>query len=336
MSKPLLLGITGNAVVHTDRDNFDVDTRFRMAKAAGFDYYDKTPPTGELEIYQRASATHGLPIRAGGFYYTLGRDEPLLEWHLRVAKELGSSVQNIQIKPKDAGGRPVSDAQVAESYLAAAELGDRLGVTPSFEVHINMWSEHYGRVSRVGELVEARGAKFNITLDHSHVIFKIDNPREQEVQNMRADVESGRVILDPYASGNVCSQWIERNYVSHAHARPAAPANPVNIWAKHPDGSFGRGVQYPFIEPAPGQWHSECHEAKLEPWKEVMRQLLAHHAAREDSALGQISMEIIPATDYGAGAGYSLFDNNVACAHWIRSAWAEAQHCYARERALAH
>ena len=55
MSKELLIGITGNAVVFTDQDNFDVDTRFRLAKEYGFDYLDKTPPTGELEVYQRAS-----------------------------------------------------------------------------------------------------------------------------------------------------------------------------------------------------------------------------------------------------------------------------------------
>ena len=47
--------------------------------------------------------------------------------------------------------------------------------------------------------------------------------------------------------------------------------------------------------------------------------------ARTDSALGQISMEIIPATDYGAGAGYSLFDHNIACAQWIRALWADVR-----------
>lgn len=323
MAKTLLVGITGNAVVHSDQDDFDVDTRFRMAKAAGFDYYDKTPPSGELEIYQQASAKHGLPIRAGGFYYTRGRDEPLLKEHLRIAKELGSVVQNVQIRTLDADGKPVTDEEVAEIYLLAAEWGDKLGVTPCFEVHINMWSEHYGRVSRVGELVEKRGVKFNITLDHSHVIFKMDNPREQEIQNMRADVESGRVVLDPFLPGNVAGEWIARNYVRHAHARPAVPANPVNIRARHPDGSYGRGVQYPFIQPQPGEWHAEWNEKRLEPWKEVVRQLLAHHAAHADSALGQISMEIIPATDYGAGAGYSLFDHNIACAKWMRALWAD-------------
>jgi len=325
MARLLLVGITGNAVAHTDRDNFDVDTRFRLASEAGFDYFDKTPPTGELEIYQKASAKYRLPIRAGGFYYTRGRDEPLLEWHLRMAKELGSRVQNVQIRTRDVDGKPVTDDEVAETYLWAAERGDRLGVTPSFEVHINMWSEHFGRVSQVGELVERRGVKFNITLDHSHVIFKIDNPREQEVQGMRADVESGRLILDPSQPGNVAAEWIGRNYVCHAHARPAVPANPVNIRAKHPDGSFGRGCQYPFLEPAPGEWHAPWDGDRLEPWKMVVRQLLAHHAARADSALGQISMEIIPATDYGAGSTYSLLANNIACAQWIRSEWATLQ-----------
>ena len=41
--------------------------------------------------------------------------------------------------------------------------------------------EHFGRVEKVARLVEARGARFNMTLDHSHVIFKIDNPEQQEV-----------------------------------------------------------------------------------------------------------------------------------------------------------
>ena len=325
MGKSLLVGITGNSITNTDRDNFDVDTRFRMAKEAGFDYYDKTPPTGELDIYLKASEKHALPIRTGGFYYTLGRDEPLLEWHLRIAKEVGALAQNVQIKTLDVNGTPVTDEEVAEAYLMAAEWGDKCGVVPCFEVHINMWSEHFGRVSRVGRLVEQRGAKFNITLDHSHVIFKIDNPKEQAIQNMRADVESGRVVLDPFKQGNVTSEWIDRNYVGHAHARPSVPANPVNIWAKYPDGRYGRGVQYPFLKPGPGEWHTEWDESLLAPWKEVMRQLLTHHATHSNSALGQISMEMIPGTDYGAGAKYSIFENNIACANWIRGLWKEIQ-----------
>ena len=72
-----------------------------------------------------------------------------------------------------------------------------------------MWSEHFGRVARVAEAVERPRVKFNMTLYHSHVIFKIDNPEAQEVQGMRADVEAGRVELDPFKLGNVCQQWID-------------------------------------------------------------------------------------------------------------------------------
>lgn len=110
-----------------------------------------------------------------------------------------------------------------------------------------------GRVEPVGDLVEKRGVPFNITLDHSHVIFKIDNPVEQEVQNMPADIEAGRLQLDPFKPNDVCSIWIKRNWVRHMHARSSAPANPVNVWARHPNGKFGRGIQYPFIKPEPGQ-----------------------------------------------------------------------------------
>lgn len=324
MTRRLFIGMTGNSVVNTDADDFDVDTRFRMVKEAGvFDYYDKTPPPGELELYQKASQKYDLPVRAGGFYYTLGRDEPLLEWHLRMAREIGALVHNIQIRTLDADGKFVTNADVAQAYLRAVDIGDRHGVTPCFEVHVNMWSEHFGRVSEVGRLVESRGVKFNITLDHSHVMFKIDNPGEQEVQGMRADIAAGRLELDPFKPGNVAASWIAANYVRHMHARPAAPANPLNIWAKYPDGRFGRGIQYPFLRPLPGEWHSDWSEDRLEPWKEVVRQLLRHHATHADSCLGQISTEIITALDYGAGAKYSHYRNSIACAQWIRQSWNE-------------
>jgi hypothetical protein len=323
--KELFIGCAGNGVVHTDADDFSVDARFRMVKEAGvFDYYDKTAPPGELDAYLRASAKHGLPLRAGGFYYTLGRDEPLLLWHLRMGKEAGAVVHNVQIRTHAADGHLVTDAEVAETYLWAAETGERLGVTPCFEVHVNMWSEHLGRVSQVAQLVENRGAKFNITLDHSHVIFKMDNPREQEIQGMRADIDAGRLVLDPSRPGHVAGQWIARNHVRHAHARTVIPNNPTNVWATNPSGTLGRGIQYPFIEPAPGQWHSEWDAAKLGPWKDLTRQLLVHHSTHAESCLGQISTEFIPSPDYGGGARYSIFENNVACARWLRDAWADA------------
>jgi len=176
----------------------------------------------------------------------------------------------------------------------------------------------------VAALVKARGVPFNMTLDHSHVIFKIDNPKEQLVQGMKADVDSGALVLDPSKPGNVARKWIDSNFVHHAHARAAVPANPVNTWAKHPDGSFGRGIQYPFMKPNPGEYLAEWDEARLEPWKRVLRDLFAYHATHAQSPIRQVSCEHIPAIDYGAGHKYSIFENNVACARWMREEWGKA------------
>ena len=46
--------------------------------------------------------------------------------------------------------------------------------------------------------------------------------------------------------------------------------------------------------------------------------MLKYHFANNNSPLECISTEFIPATDYGEGNTYSLFDNAVACANWIK------------------
>lgn len=325
MAQALAFGITEKGVNHTGGEfEFDLDTRFRMVKESGvYDYYDKTPPAEEETDYRRASEKYDLPIRAGGWFYVLGRDETLLETNLQLGARLGSKVHNTQILMHHADGHLISNDEVVEAYLRAYEVGEKAGCLPTFEVHVNMWSEHYGRVSEVAEMVEAHGIPYRMTLDHSHVIFKMDNPAEQDVLDMRGDVESGKVVLDPYKPGNVCDEWIGRGYVWHCHARAAIPNNPKNIWGQHEDGRVGRGIQYPFVQPVPGEWHSDWQEEKLEPWKEVMRKLLRHHATAEASPLGQISTEFIPGPDYGMGAKYSLFEHSVACAAWLRETWTQ-------------
>lgn len=324
MISELAIGIAGNGVVDTDRDQPDLDARFARAKAAGFDYYEKSPPMGEIDFYLAASRRHDLPIRTTGFFYLLGRDEPLLDWNLRVSAQVGAVAHNVQVLSRDLAGDAVGDEQVADLYCRALDTGLALGVQPCFEVHVNMWSEHLGRVAKVGELVERRGLPFAITLDHSHVVFKIDNPVEQKIQDMDRDVAAGRLVLDPASPDSVARQWIERGWVRHAHARAAVPANPVNLWARHPNGTFGRGIQYPWIEPGAGEWHSAWEPSRLEPWKRIMRDLLAFHARDPQRRLGQITTEFIPATDYGAGARYSIFANNVAMAEWLRATWRES------------
>ena len=89
----------------------------------------------------------------------------------------------------------------------------------------------------------------------------------------------------------------------------------------HPKETIGRGIQYPFIKPGPGQWHSEWDESLLEPWKEVLSQLMRYHASHSESQLKTISTEFIPNPDYGGGAKYSIFENSLACAQWLRETW---------------
>lgn len=321
----LKIGCTAGGATHHDTDIPGIADKVRMVREAGvFDYIDRCPPDDEFRELLKASERYDLPVLCSGWFYTLGRDENLYERNIHKARLLGTEVHNVQVMTQHASGRAATNADVADFYVQAYEVGMRQGVVPCFEVHVNMWSEHFGRVQEVAALVGQRGLPFHMTLDHSHVIFKIDNPKEQQVQGMKADIDAGRLVLDPGQPGHVAGQWIDANLVRLAHARAAIPANPVNTWAQHPDGSFGRGIQYPFIQPAPGEYLADWDAAKLEPWKRIMRDLLAHHATDARSPLGHISCEHIVAVDYGAGHKYSTFENNVACARWLREEWALA------------
>ena len=321
----LKIGCTAGGATHHDTEIPDIATKVRMVKDSGaFDYIDRTPPDDEFRALLKASERCDLPVLSSGWFYTLGRDAALYERNIHKARLLGSQVHNVQVMTHHVDGHVATNQEVADFYAFAYDTGMRHDVVPCFEVHVNMWSEHFGRVEQVAALVQQLGLPFHMTLDHSHVIFKMDNPKEQEVQGMRAEVESGRLVLDPMQAGNVSKRWIDQNFVRLAHARAAVPANPLNTWGKHPDGSFGRGIQYPFVQPSKGEYLAEWDETKLQPWKRVVHDLLAHHARRDDSMLRHISCEHIVNIDYGAGHRYSTFDNNVACARWMRSEWAHA------------
>ena len=333
MKDKLLFGITESGIMHTDEDpTISLENKFQMVKSSGvYDYLDKTPLKEDINRYLRYSEKYDLPILAGGWYYVLGRDEELLMDNLRIGAQLGSLVHNTQIIMDHADGTLVTNDQVAEIYLKAYELGESVGCLPTFEVHVNMWSEDFRRIEIVAEQVKRRGVPFQMTLDHSHVIFKIDNPREQEVFGIQESIEKGDLVLDPFQKDHICGKWIHRGFVRHCHARAAVPNNPRNVWkhhpsleelpSQHPKDTVGRGIQYPFIKPETGQWHSDWDESKLEPWKEVLRQLMHHHASHSESTLRTISTEFIPHPDYGGGAKYSIFENSCACARWLRETW---------------
>ena len=54
-----------------------------------------------------------------------------------------------------------------------------------------------------------------------------------------------------------------------------------------------------------------------------MRSLLKHHATLGRREVLCISTEILPFADYGAGVRYSLFEDSIGCARWLRSTWDE-------------
>lgn len=306
--------------MHTDADEpFDLETKFRMVKESGlYDYFDKTPPAEEEARYAALSDRFDLPILAGGWFYQLGRDENLLKANLELGARLGSIVHNTQIFWKHAERRPVTNEEVMAIYLRAAEWGEQFGCIPTFEVHINMWSEDFRRIEEVADMVESRGVAFRITLDHSHVIFKMDNEAEHQLFGLGKALEANELELDPDKPGNVCQNWIDKNFVQHCHARAAIPNNPKNTFDQDHKGRPGRGVQYPFIRPEPGQYVAEWDETRLQPWKQVIRSLLRHHAENDTSPLRTLSTEFIPYPDYGGGHGYSIWKNSKACAAWIR------------------
>ena len=319
-------GCAANGVAHQDMNIPDITTKVQMVKESGvFDYIERSPPDEEFPALLKASEKYDLPVFTGGWFYTLGSDEGLFEQNVIKGRLLGSTLHNVQVRTHHADGHLLSNQEVADFYLRAHDFGMRHGVVPCFEVHVNMWSEHFGRVAEVAALVKQQGAPFYMTLDHSHVIFKMDNPQEQLVQNMKADIDAGDLILDPFKPGNVAKEWIDANFVHHAHARCAVPGNPVNVWARYPDGRYGRGIQYPFVRPRPGEYvEDDWDEKRLEPWKRVVRDLLEYHATHDESPIRQISCEHIVATDYGAGHKYSNFEQNVACARWLREEWGKA------------
>jgi hypothetical protein len=322
MTTDLLLGCHWRGVLHNQ--DVPVDTQFQMIRDSGvFDHLDRLPPPELLDEYIRCSTKYNIPLHTGTWYYQLGRDEPLLEQYLRNAALAGLAFHNIMIFTRHADGHVVTDDEIVDCYLRCWELGERLGVRPTFELHVNMWSEDFRRVRPVAQKVQQHGVPFNFTLDYSHCIFKIENAEEQEISGIRAAVESGEVVLDPFDENNLCDEWLSMNIVCYAQFRPVAPNGPKNIWAKDERGNPGRGIQYPFVKPKAGEWHSPWHAYKLEASKEAIRKILQHHLLDARSPLRFITTEMINMLDYGMNAKYSLFDHNVSCAKWIRETWAQ-------------
>jgi hypothetical protein len=295
--------------------------RFEQVRDTGvFDYINWLPKPELLRKCVAAAEKTGIPMITGNYIHQLGRNDEMLAGTMRNAKRAGVRMVNVMLGTYAADGHELTDDEIVDCYIRTAEAG---GVALSFELHVDCWSEKYKRVTPIIEAVKARGIPFHLTIDYSHIIFKIGNPEQQEISEVREDVEAGRIVLDPYEPDNLCTEWLAQDVVDFAQFRPVAPNNPRNTWARNPDGSEPRGIMYPFVKPGPGEWHSKWEPWRLEPCKEAIRTILRYHLDRDTSPLKYVITEMITTADYGMNAKFSIIDQNAACGQWIRNTWAQ-------------
>lgn len=324
---PLPIGINLDGVlVHDGLPTPDTPTRLHWVREAGvFDYIEKNiDPHEDFAPYPDWIAEYGVPIGVFGGIFCAGRDEALMRWGLRTGGALGARLFNVQLFARHADGHALSDREVADWFMDAMDHGAAAGCLPSMEVHVDMWNERFARVEAVGELLTRANVPLRLTLDHSHLVFKIDNPDELAASGLDGATDGGRSLLAPDGPHSFYRNWLARGWVVHAHTRSVAPGLPGNAAMRRGDGQAGRAIQYPFVEPAPGTFHRDWDAQALTPWKDAVRELLAEMKAHPDRTPRQISCEFIPFPDYGGGGRYDIWANNIACARWLQDEWQRA------------
>lgn len=205
MKKMFKLGCAGLGIQASSIENpvslieLPILEQFKLVKEAEvWDFIDRVPNNyQELDEYIKGSQIYDLPVLSGSGCYTLGLDEDLIKQNINLTAEVGGKYHNFMVWAKHKDGHYVTNEEVAESYLDAFEYAEKAGVIITFENHVDMWSEDYRRVAQVADLVEARGVKFNVAMDYSHCIFKIENAVEHAVSQMRGDNEA-IAKLDPF------------------------------------------------------------------------------------------------------------------------------------------
>lgn len=323
--RALPIGINLDGVlVHDGLTTPHAQTRMAWVQhSKAFDYIEKNiDPSEDFHPYFEWVQKYGVPIGVFGGIFCAGQDEHRMRWGLRTAGQLGARVFNMQLFARHGDGREITDREVADFYLDALERGEQSGCQPSLEVHVDMWSERFDRVEAVANLLAQGHVKLALTLDHSHLIFKIDNPHELALSGVPAGDDGGRSVLAPRQPNTYYTQWLAQGWVVHAHTRCVATGIAHNPRAKRTRELQGRAIQVPLLQPVSGHLHCDWHEVALQDWKTAVQDLLAYMHAHPEQAPRQISCEFIPFADYGGGARYSIWDNNLACAQWLRQEWA--------------
>lgn len=338
MKKMFLMGCAGRGVMPSSAASPVSETELpimeqaRLQKEAGvWDFIDRIPADDQqLDDYLKASEKYGLPILSGCWSYVLGRDEPVIKANLDRAKKAGSKYHGLMIVAKHAKGHIVTDDEVVESYLNTYEYADKLGITITYESHVDMWSEDFRRVAKVAAKVMRAGVSYNHCMDYSHNIFKIENECEQAVSQLRGDPEAIRK-LDPFFDDSYVDDWLGHNWVVWTQVRPAAPNGPPNWWAGEPglrDGwgypRPGRSIQYPFGRPKPGEWpQEEWHAHKLACTREVVRKVIDSYLAAPESKMQLMTIDNINLPAYGGGWKYNMFADSCLVAKFVRELYAE-------------
>lgn len=314
--------------------------QFRLVAESGlWDFFDRIPEEHQFADYERAIQTYGIPVLSGSWTYQLGRDEPMIEANLRRSRRIGAKYHNLMIWARHHDGHMISNEEVVDSYLRTFELATSLDIEIMYEVHVDMWSEQFPRVEEVADALESRGVPFHFCMDYSHCIFKIENEVEQAVSGIRGNAEHVR-RLDPFDPDSYCDRWLNRNLVRWTQVRPVAPNGPRNWWAFE-SGPFdgmgcerpGRGIQYPFRRPAPGEWHTDAWYAhKLACTMEVARKVIDHYLRTDNAAMRIMTVDNINLSAYGVGWKYDMFADSCAVARAIRTLYAERAAVFAAQQ----
>lgn len=320
---PVGINLDG-VLIHDGLGTPDAATRFAWVRDSGmFDYIEKNmDPSEDFAPYFGLVERYDMPIRVFGGIFCAGQDEARMRWGLATGGQLGARVFNMQLFARHADGRAITDQEVADFFLEAMAHGEPVGCLPSLEVHVDMWSEQFERVERVAGLLARSNVPLRLTLDHSHLVFKLDHPEELALSGLAGEPDGARAKLAPGHDTTLYSQWLREGWVVHAHTRSVATGVQQNAAMNRRPGVPGRAIQYPFVQPPAGSFQSDWDAGRLQTWKQAVRELLVWMHSHPQAALRQISCEFIPFADYGGGARYSIWDNNLACAAWLREEWA--------------